>query len=282
MPIFDQRILQYPAPFAYFVKSQNRARSTSVVIHADPQTLKSYVSAIKAKLTADQYQWNDELVYLSALTRACKIKNDMLRTRLPIQKTLLICILCKVERRYILSQEPYLSTLFKVAYVIGYYGLMRVGEITFSQHVVKAKDVHTGENKDKILIVLHTSKTHKRANRPQKIVIERDNWSVNSQNLANLYNPISEIVDYLHMRRAYLSDEEPFLIYKNGQPLTSQDLRSNLKDILATMNLNPDLYDTHSLRIGRATDLFKHGVTVEEIKSLGCWKSKAVYKYLRS
>ena len=46
--------------------------------------LKSYVSGIKTKLKIDGYKWDDDLIYFNALTRACKIKNDIQITRLPI------------------------------------------------------------------------------------------------------------------------------------------------------------------------------------------------------
>ena len=45
-------------------------------------------------------------------------------------------------------------------FATAYYGLFRVGEITDSQHAVKACDVHIGVNKRKLLFILRTSKTH--------------------------------------------------------------------------------------------------------------------------
>ena len=52
-------------------------------------TLKSYFAAIKSILKRDGYQWDDNKVLLSALTCACKLKNDVVITRLPIQSKLL-------------------------------------------------------------------------------------------------------------------------------------------------------------------------------------------------
>ena len=63
-------------------------------------TIKSYVSAIKTKLKLDGYKWDEELVYFNALTRGCKMKNDILISRLPILNPLLQCILFEVERKY--------------------------------------------------------------------------------------------------------------------------------------------------------------------------------------
>ena len=56
-------------------------------IGTQSSTLKSYVSAIKYKVKTDdpKYNWEDDLVMLSALTRACKLKNDRITTRLPNQ-----------------------------------------------------------------------------------------------------------------------------------------------------------------------------------------------------
>ena len=45
------------------------------------------------------------------------------------------------------------------------------GEVTPGHHVAKARDVHLVTNKDKLMIVLYSSKTHDLSCRPQKIKI---------------------------------------------------------------------------------------------------------------
>ena len=52
-----------------------------------------------------------------------------------------------------------------------YFGMFRIGEMTESQHVVKAKDVHIGINKDKLMFVLHSSKMHGKGTKPQIVKI---------------------------------------------------------------------------------------------------------------
>ena len=64
-------------------------------------------------------------------------------------------------------------------------------------------------------------------------------------------------------------------------PVRPAHVRSILRRILKTINLNYRLYDTHSFRMGRATDLRKAGFSIEDIKELGRWRSNAVYKYLK-
>ena len=54
-----------------------------------PQTISSYISAIKAVLRTGNIIITDKTYTLAALVRACKIKNDTLQVTLTIQKGLL-------------------------------------------------------------------------------------------------------------------------------------------------------------------------------------------------
>ena len=53
------------------------------------QTIKTYVSALKGVLAEVNIFLNEDQFLLSALTRACKYKNDMVKMRLPIRKAML-------------------------------------------------------------------------------------------------------------------------------------------------------------------------------------------------
>ena len=82
-------------------------------------------------------------------------------------------ILFEIKRKWDTSNnpQPYLVILYQAIFCLGYYGMLRVGELAMSNHSVKACNIHVGNNKDKILIVLYTSKTHGRESRPQKVKI---------------------------------------------------------------------------------------------------------------
>ena len=56
---------------------------------AKSQTIRSYLSAIRATLKNENIKLNEDLFLLNSLTRACKLQNDSYRLRLPIQKPLL-------------------------------------------------------------------------------------------------------------------------------------------------------------------------------------------------
>ena len=61
-------------------------------------TVKSYKSAIKKILCDDGYQWDDTKVLMGSLTRACKLENDEVKTRLPISGKLLEAMLFELEQ----------------------------------------------------------------------------------------------------------------------------------------------------------------------------------------
>ena len=111
---WEDRIKLY---FAYLV--DNGIKST---------TLRCYLSALKNILKTDGYQWDDGKMLLSTIVRACKIQNNVVKAHFPIHRAFLEQILFEVERIYKTSQ-PYLNCLFKAIFCMGYYGLMRIGEV---------------------------------------------------------------------------------------------------------------------------------------------------------
>ena len=238
-------------------------------------TLKSYISAIKHMLKLVHYEWKDERIWLHALVRSCKIKNDRVATRLPIQFDLLEELLFEIEREY--PTQPYLKILFQAIFAISYYGLMCIGEVTDGKHVEKAKDIYIADNKDKIKIILYSSKTHSQESQPQEIKISAKESSGCKE---KFFCPFQILRTYMNMRIDYVTDDEPYFIYRDRTPVQQTHVRCLLKKLLVKLGINPNLYNTQSMHIGRETDLLKFGFNVETIKRMGRWKSNAVYKYL--
>ena len=257
-------------------------------------TVRSYISGIKSVLKNDGYVWDDDKMLLNTLTRSCKLKNDSVKTRLPVQRGLLEMILFELRRRF--CDQPYLEALYIAAFLIAYYGLMRVGEITRSQHSVKATDIHKaslGTPKRRLCLILYSSKTHDRSMLPQKIKImgcnalevvnceaEQSSFTIIDKKKQH-FCPVEWIQRYTDMRNPIVDDNEQLFVFRDGTNLEAFHLRKLLRETIKKFELDPTLYDTHSFRIGRATDLFKAGVNIEKIKHLGRWRSNAVYKYLR-
>ena len=239
-------------------------------------TVKSYISAIKCVLVQDGYTWSDDRARLTALTKACKLQNDEVKIRLPIKLGLLEMILFEVDRHF--HDQMYLRFMYKAFFSMCYYGLFRVGKLAFGEHQIKAKDVHLAYFKDKILVYLYSSKTHGTYNRPQKVKLTgvSEEFKGNSN-----FCPFHLIRIYLALRGGFCTNSEPFFLLRDESPLTPDMVRLTLRLMLTNLNLDATLYDCHSFRIGRASDLFyKFHYSLEEVKVAGRWRSN-VYKYLR-
>ena len=79
-----------------------------------------------------------------------------------------------------------------------------------------------------------------------------------------------------------MEDDNQLFVFSDGTPIKPCHVRSLLRTLLNDLNLNSLLYDVHSFRIGRTCDLEKFGYSVDQIKSMGRWKSNAVYRYLKN
>ena len=181
-------------------------------------TVKTYISSIKAVLQNDGYHWDCEQFKLLSLTQACKFTNDRVRTRLPIGKPLLELLLFELERLY---QQNYLILLYRCLFMIAYYGLMRIGELTQGGHPVKAKNMHAADDKEKIMLVLFSSKTHGVHSRPQTIRIWAD--SAEHVRLQSSFSPFKVTREYARARGGYVQDDEQFFIFLTGR-LCSQNM----------------------------------------------------------
>ena len=207
---------------------------------------------------------NENKYLLGALTKACKFRNDRVRTWLPISRKLLEIILEEAEFYFLDKGQIYLSCLYRALFAASYYGLLRVGELTSGDHPVLVKDVKVAENKNKLLFILHTSKTHWTDVKPQTVKI------ASSNNKQHKFCPYQILHDYVKVRRSFRSPTEPFFVFVDGSPVKPQDMRSVLKLMLERNNFDAINYNVHSLRIGRATDLLKNQqISVEVLKKIG-------------
>ena len=247
------------------------------------RSVKSYVSAIKRVLIDDGYQWEDNKLLIGSLTKACRIINDRVTIRLPINCKLLELILFEVNRFYSLRNQHYLNILYQTLFALSYYGLMRVGEVTKSPHVVKACNIHVAKNKEKILVLLYTSKTHGCEREPQKIKITSNRNSEERDKFCSRYFcPFKLMNTYLALRGDYVDETEQFFVFRDKTPVTPINAGMVLKTMIKRLGLNESYYAMHSFRIGRTGDLVKFNYSLLEVKAMGRWRSNVVFKYMRS
>ena len=236
---------------------------------AKSQTVRSYVSAMRSVLQDNKIELYEDKVLLSALTQASKLKNNAIRTHLPIQKNLLLELLKNTNEYYMDHQQPYLARLYQAMFSTAYFGLFRICEImvTPANHAIAVTDVHVGWNKQKILFILRTSKTHNKGSQLQMVKISTR--PLGSEKKNNGYCPYELLRDYINIRLKYHCAQEPFFIFRDRSPVTAENFHSTLRILLAAVGFDATNYSGHSFRIGRSSDLMKYGVSVETIKKLG-------------
>ena len=151
-------------------------------------------------------------------------------------------------------------------------------------HPVKVCDIHIGENKNKFLFILRTSKTHWKDVKPQKVKIA----SKKIQAICRKYKKddfewclFGLLQSYRTLRLHCLSRDKPFFIFRDNSPVTPAQMRTVLKSVLDSCGFDTRLYSTHRLCTGRALDLLAFGLSVETIKKMGRWKSNVLFTYFK-
>ena len=130
-------------------------------------------------------------------------------------------VLFEVERKFTETNQFYLETMYSAFLFLLYYGLFRVGELASGRHPVQARDIHQSTNKNKLLFILRSSKTHKKNSRPQRVEIEGE---VNLQCAIteNYYCPYLGTREYLQVRGPYTNTTDLCLFSATGHQSNQQ------------------------------------------------------------
>ncbi|XP_071123182.1 uncharacterized protein [Mytilus edulis] len=174
----------------------------------------------------------------------------------------------------LICYSVYETCLFKASFSVAFFGFLRVGEIAKSNfnenHIVKRSNITFGNNSGSLYIVVPSSKTDQLGN-SVTIVLER--YKISS------ICPVQLMSDYIAMRH---KDDGHLFCHANMKTLTRYQFSNILKKTLAFLGHNPSEFNTHSLRIGAATQSFLDGLDENSIKLKGRWKSAAYKGYIRT
>lgn len=236
-------------------------------------TVNTYLSAIRQILKSDGVELHEDKDLLSSLLTTCKIKNKSLFIRMPIRFKLLKAIINHTHSSLVDKGQEYLGKMLKAMFSIAYFGLLRVGEMVKSEHQIKLKNIHFAKNKEKVTILLTSSKTHSEHDKPKKV-------SLPKVSQLPRYCPVRLLKEYLKIRDKTSAQGELFVL-RGGQPITASIFRAWLRKILGKIGLRSNLYDSHSFRSGRCCDLRKLGYSLSAIKEAGRWASSAIIVYLK-
>lgn len=241
-------------------------------------TIESYLSGIKHMLGKDGIEINTRSARLRAMIKACKYQNDTVTQRMPISEHLLVKLIKRLDELF--ASQPYLRKLYRCMLVMGFYGMLRVGEMASGDHPVLARDIHFNHRLKKVQVILRTSKTHGRGDQPQYVKFCDDDSRVYLYN--KKFKPYQVVWEFLQARGPKLGEEDPLFVFGDNSPVRPYQMQAVLKRALAKFQLNPLDYGVHSLRIGSATTLDHRHVSLDVIHRKGRWKSSnIVYRYIR-
>ena len=162
------------------------------------------------------------------------------------------------------------SAMLKAALCLGFFGLLRIGELTAGKKEVNPSLTMSSLTwKQGFLEVkLWNSKTD-RTSQGVTVKVPRTGSSI---------CPFSAVERYLHERPRQGS--RALFLWPDGTPLTAWDLRKELKAGCLRAGIHGNI-NGHSLRIGGTTALAQKGASVEQIMQHGRWKSDSFRRYIR-
>lgn len=246
--------------------------ATAISKRVGLSSVRSYLAAVayqhKRRGLPDPTVDNPQLnLVVSGIRRVKAMLPSRRMARRPITPPML-AKLCKFLPRMRLNTFD--QATFHAALTLASHGCLRVGEFTHSQYAgPQLQDISA--SRDSLVFHLRHSKTDQLF-KGSHIVIGRSQRRVICPCKAML----------LHLaRRQRDPAHAPLFRCRNGTPLSRAKFVELLKKVVQLSGLNPDHYNSHSLRIGAATFAAQQGHTEDAIKRLGRWRSSAYRRYIR-
>lgn len=236
-----------------------------------PSTIRNYLSAISFR-----HKIPDSLdptvgfkvtkVLQGALSLSKKTGKPVLK---PITKSILHALIGATKYCIL---DNYQCLMYKALFLISFYACLRAGEVvhtnktshTLLLNQVRLHDTQCGKGYE----IFFNSYKHSGLAQP-KVIIEP---------LHSKYCPVGALRKYITARG---NQPGPLFMTQEGRALNRQEFSTALKECLEFKRYPSELFNTHSFRIGRATELASQNVPENIIKSTGRWKSSAYLKYIR-
>ena len=230
-------------------------------------TMTSYVSAIGYFHRIKGFKDPTTQPVVQKMLAAANKLNPRQDPRLPIT---LIILKRLVEALPSTVSNPYHRSLFRAMYVVAFFGLMRVGEITKSPTGIVALTLKqlSMTATQAILTISHFK--HNVSLKPLDIVLPK-------QNDSNIC-PVHLLHEYLLVRG---NRPGPLFCFVDGASIPRDFFIKYLKSSLNFCGLDTRRYQSHSFRIGGASLYAELGLSDSQLRLLGRWNSNAFLKYIR-
>jgi len=229
-------------------------------------TIRSNLSAISFKHKANGYSLDVTHPVIVQLLKGYKKNEITTLIRRPISQEILDSI-CRST--YLNTLNPPSGSMYRALFSLMYHASLRVSEVARvpnSFHTLKYNEVQLSRNK--VVIRLSSYKHSKGKGELTPISLERKQYAS---------CPVKLMQAYLQDRNG--SQGQFFLL--EGLPVTASSVSRELKTVLQHLGYNSTLYNTHSFRIGKTTDMAMSGSSEEQICMAGRWHSDAFRKYIK-
>ena len=143
----------------------------------------------------------------------------------------------------LIHPNHYEVCMFSALLAVGFHGLFRPGELTYSQHSIIVDNVHVSASS--IVVVLLTSEAN-RMHIAQRVVIDK-HCSIDKH-----FCPVELLQNFLTVR---LWAVGPHFVKLDGSPVFAKDVTNILTQLALFLNLPHNLIKRHSLTIGRSNHL---------------------------
>lgn len=232
-----------------------------------PASILTYVTALgyihKIKGLIDPTKTYPVQKLLSAVMKV----NNKKDTRLPITINILFRLVSSLQHT---TQGVYYRALFRAMYTVSFFGLMRMGEVTtdkFGKVIVYFKQLKF--YKDYIILSI-TDFKHNHSGKPFEIVLTR--------NENKIICPVNSLYTFIKYRGI---GNGPLFCFPDMSPVSREFYCAQLKYNLTFCGLDPNFYQSHSFRIGSCSYLALLGMSDEQIRTMGRWKTNVFKRYIR-
>lgn len=232
-------------------------------------TVSTYLSAIAFMHKIQGYQDPTATFLLQKVMRGMQKGQQTHDTRLPISYSVLRRLVMAID---LCCDGHYKTSLYKSMFLVGFFAFLRVGEMAYcnknTENILRLSNVHWLAGKMSYIISFHNYKHSK--GQVAYISLYRQH-SVSAC-------PVAALQSYIKLR----GDSPGFLFcWPGGYPITRQEFSTILTATLQICNLSPQVFKSHSLRIGAATYAASLGLSDAQIRALGRWNSNAFKRYIR-
>ena len=156
--------------------------------------------------------------------------------------------------------------MFQSMVSLGFYGLLRVGEMTKSHNCLQLDDILAMESSVQI-----TFRNYKHS-KGQAATIQVKSRSPTK------FCPVYLLNQYLFLRGKKAG---ALFLKEDGKIPSRLDFWGWMQAVLKACGFSSKVYNTHSLRKGGATNMARLGYTEEQIRLYGRWQSSAYKQYIR-